>query len=249
MKWPNVNNLLAILKDNPTDNTAFTQLADVCLRYSGRAINKHKLHDYDSDDLEQLCRIVIWESIKTYNETRGMSFLVYARNRINYSLFDIAKREQARPSVNLDDEDFVHLAGSSNESTPLQIAEIKDEADVISEHLNKLLQPSERQLFDSYYVDGDTAVEIAKRLNITEKSIEFQILKLSRRLKAAGYNPVKGRGKAETQMEHHLECYQMRQSGMKRREIAKALGVSTQKITDWLYDVQRKRRRSNPNSR
>jgi len=119
---------------------------------------------------EELVQKTVFDAIRglgSYRVTRGNPeewIFGIARNNIRLEI----RRRASRPSVDGDISSYVETIDS--EMLPDEVLEQAETADIVRTALEKL-ESKEQAVLKAKYIEGHSAREIAKQINITEKAV------------------------------------------------------------------------------
>jgi len=123
-----------------------------------------------------------------FDAVRGLSTYDCSRGGIEEWLFGIARnnirieirRRASRPSV--DGDISFYLDRIENELLPDEVLEQQETAGIVREALGAL-EEKERFVLTAKYVDGLSALDIAGRMNVTEKAVHSLLYRARRSLR------------------------------------------------------------------
>jgi RNA polymerase sporulation-specific sigma factor len=191
------------LQKDSKDEEAFNAIHVALHKYIiGQAFHRFIIRGHDGKDLYQEALIVLWQkAIPSFDPTRGMSFLGFAKMCINRHLITILNsalnRKKDMPmnrSVSLDE-----IFGDENEDTNCSLANIlEDPNDFLKEIcfsedkektvevLRDMLSPFESMVL-YYYLEGMSYREMSRNISkvlerrCNEKSVDNALLRIRRK--------------------------------------------------------------------
>ncbi len=198
-----IDNFALRLQIDSEDEEAFNAIHLALHKYIiGQAFHRFIIRGHDGKDLYQEALIVLWQkAIPSFDPTRGMSFLGFAKMCINRHLITILNsamnRKKDMPmnrSVSLDE-----IFGDENEDTNCSLANIlEDPNDFLKEIcfsedkektveiLRNMLSPFESMVL-YYYMEGMSYKEMSKNISkvlerrCNEKSVDNALLRIRRK--------------------------------------------------------------------
>ena len=172
---------LAVLARNDRNAAAI-----LMSRYSKLISIKSEIYansETDSDDLRQEGLISLFRAIMSFDTGREVKFCTYAEVCIVNRMRTLAARAKKNPIVfeNIDDKtDEKELAA---EETPETIYLYKELISELLEGMNTLLTPVERTALE-FSMEGISYRAAAKRMGISEKSVDNAIQRARRKLRS-----------------------------------------------------------------
>ena len=142
-------------------------------KYSNMCITSSRLYD----DFLQEAKIAFYSSVKSFDEDAGITFGAYAKICIRNRLISCvrvhnSKKRQKRSNLN-DNYDF------GNPQDNLITREFEKKLFSLAQDC---LSPYEKKIF-SYYMAGEKAKEISKKIDRSEKSVNNAIFRIKAKLK------------------------------------------------------------------
>lgn len=175
---------LVLLCTSRNDSDAWSEL---CSRYLGVAkaqANKLSADPTEAEDLAQVGLIGFLRAVHSFNAEGKASFATYASRCIHNRIINAVKSSKAKRQIPSDlctsldrQSELVDTA-----LTPEQILLSRKEAQQISKAIHEKLTEKERQVF-SLYLSGLKYSEIARRLSVSEKSVESALSRARKKLK------------------------------------------------------------------
>jgi RNA polymerase sigma factor (sigma-70 family) len=171
--------LVSILKDDMSDNAAFTKLFSKLKTQTGW-IRDHLVLD-GHDDFDQFAMMVLMNAIKTYDKNRG-SFMYYYFMTLKGRLFAFMRSHEHKINVfhygMLRDIPNIEIDGEQ-----MKIDE-SDSFKRIMSNANRMFTPVEKTVFDSR-ADGQTYDSIAEISGFDHKKIDNALMRAKGKIKAA----------------------------------------------------------------
>lgn len=135
----------------------------------------------DADDLLQEGLLAVIKAAETFDPGKGVKFATYAdvctANRMKNV---IAKHVDITTDEELTDDE----ADSSSLSTPEDILIEREKMKELYDTISSLLSHKEWKIF-GLFLNGCSYSQIAKRLNVSEKSVDNSLMRTRRKLRAA----------------------------------------------------------------
>ena len=137
------------------------------------SIQRYYNNKHEYEDLMQEGNLVVLESIKDFDESRGVYFLGYVKTTLRYTYLNKHK-EKHHLSLNVavgdDGENELMDLLESDERSILDILIDSEERCGLRDALEKLTD-RQREVIIAYYIEGLSINDIAKRLGITYRTI------------------------------------------------------------------------------
>ena len=175
---------LVSLCKSQNDSDAWSEL---CSRYFPVAkvqASKLSFDRSETEDLAQVGLIGFLSAVHSFDEKGNASFATYAtrciHNRIVNSVKSSRTKRQIPPDLCMPLDDQSDLADTA--LTPEQLLLSRKEAQRISRTVSDKLTEKEQQVF-FLYLSGLRYSEIAKKLMISEKSVESALSRARKKLK------------------------------------------------------------------
>ena len=155
-------------------------------RYSGMVLSRassyvHKYDFLESDDLYQEGMIAVYFAVKAY-DFESAAFSTFARLCVDRAIISLVRKALSKKSVppqmlvELDDAaDGIALG-------PEQICLSKEKLSEFYEKLRRVLSNKEYDVLKAHIL-GLSYSQIAKKLNITEKSVDNALCRIKQKLK------------------------------------------------------------------
>ncbi len=173
-------------KDNKDFNHLLVKYKPLISYYT----TKYFIDSYGKEDIENIIRTVIWQSIKVYSP-QDPCFYNYISKRINYTLMSLLKSTKVKKRCS---DNNVSLSSiiidDNNPLTPLDIIGIKspssyddiDELNYINLQLWKVLSPTERTIY-KLFINSYNIAEISSKLNMGSRSVNNGFIRIKRKAK------------------------------------------------------------------
>ena len=140
----------------------------------------------EEDDLVQEGLLGLQRAIQTYDDALGVPFSAYARTCVRNRMLqaiEAAGRKKHQPLNSFLPMEDSSTANQGNEGqNPEEILLAEEAAGELNKMLSCMLSRLEGQTLD-LFLDGYSYAEIARQLNITEKSVDNALLRVRRKLK------------------------------------------------------------------
>jgi RNA polymerase sporulation-specific sigma factor len=171
-----------ILKAKEGDNLSFEKLAFHYLGLISKISSEYKAEGYETGDFVQESLLGLLNAVKTYNGDYGSSFRNYAMVCIKNRLNSIVKQSLRKKSL------------PQGSTIPLEDLEITDDSlnpesrMLTNERLASLFRKAKELLSAreysilNLYVSGYSYKEIARILNISEKSVDNALARSKKKL-------------------------------------------------------------------
>ena len=161
--------------------------SELCSRYSGVAkahAVKISADPTEAEDLSQVGLIGFLSAVHSYNAEGKASFATYASRCIRNRIINSVKSSKAKRQIPADL--CTPLDGQSELAdtalTPEQLLLSRKEAQLIKRTIDEKLTEKEQQVF-FLYLSGLKYSEIAKKLDVSEKSVESALSRARKKLK------------------------------------------------------------------
>ena len=165
------------------DETAFSQLFQqytplmdsVCARHLGNAPSEQELRSAMMD--------AFWDAIRTYDtQQSSVTFGLYVKICLNHKIADCKRKwKRFTPMLSLDTDEIAE-PGVNDNSNPVNYVIEQETYSELIQKMELLLSPKERRVW-LLFVEGATASEIAKKLNIEKKDAENAIFRARKKLR------------------------------------------------------------------
>lgn len=162
---------------------AFSQLFD---RYAPLIDSFYAKYAEDAPSEQELRSELIealWSAIRSYDTGREtVTFGLYAKICLGHKVTDcLRKWKRIKPLLSLD-TDEISLQGADEDSNPAYYVAQQEAYLELIRKTELLLSPKERRIW-LLFVEGSTASEIAKALNIEKKDVENAIFRARKKLR------------------------------------------------------------------
>lgn len=161
-------------------------------------VRKYFLVGADMDDLMQEGMIGLYKAILSFDNSTNYKFEAYAKICISRQVYNAIKQANSKKNLALntsvylggqgelgedgdDDEDNMIVVALEKEN-PESIALKKEQLNKFYDSIDKLLDYTEKQVLQMY-LNGDSYVDIAKKLNRTTKNIDNILTRIRTKLK------------------------------------------------------------------
>ena len=167
------------------DSDAFSALVEIYNPMLKKILNAYTTEEMSKEDVEDLSQeelIVFYRAIINFDkEQQNVEFGLYAKICVTNSMISL-KRAAAKKSNEalVGDEEMNSISDPDGEIPKL--FEMRESEKELGEQIEKTLSQYENEVW-SYYVNGFSSKEIAKKLNSSEKSIDNAIFRIRRKLK------------------------------------------------------------------
>lgn len=176
------------IKNGETE--AFTQLAGryiPLIRFKARSFT-----GIETDDLYQEGLLSLLNAAMTFNEDKNIKFSTYAGACIHNRFVSLSRKNgslkeiQQRDIDSLDNTDDFREPSAGNATDPELLVIERDELQHIRERLKSTLSPLETEVFH-LYMNGYRYREIAKKLSVSEKTVDNAVVRIRKKLKSLCY--------------------------------------------------------------
>lgn len=150
----------------------------------------------DIDDLIQEGMIALFKAVKTYDETKNVSFSAYAKTIVERQIINEIKRANNKKNAALKDyvalnnqggiqsenEDTYYILEAENFSIPENLMVSSDNIKQTLKQIKQALSTYELSVLE-LYLKGETYTSIAIKLNQSTKSIDNALNRIKNKLK------------------------------------------------------------------
>lgn len=175
---------LVSLCKSQNDSDAWSELCSRYFPVAKAQASKLSFDRSETEDLAQVGLIGFLSAVHSFDEKGNASFATYAtrciHNRIVNSVKSSRTKRQIPPDLCMPLDDQSDLADTA--LTPEQLLLSRKEAQRISRTVSDKLTEKEQQVF-FLYLSGLRYSEIAKKLMISEKSVESALSRARKKLK------------------------------------------------------------------
>ena len=176
---------LVSLCKSQNDSDAWSELCSRYFPVAKAQASKLSFDRSETEDLAQVGLIGFLSAVHSFDEKRDVSFATYAsrcmHNRIVNSVKSSRNKRQIPPDLCTPFDDQSELADTA--MTPEQFLLSQKEAQHICSTVREKLTEKEQQVF-FLYLSGLRYSEIAKKLAISEKSVEGALSRARKKLKS-----------------------------------------------------------------
>lgn len=141
-------------------------------------------HNMDEfDDYLQEGLLGLLQAVETYDKTKGVAFLTYAKVCIDHRLTNFVRKSSGKNKVPKKYIlGFDSITNIKTEDTPENIVIDKDEVEFLKQKAKFHLSKMEYKVF-VYYICGYSYSEISAKLNVPVKSVDNAINRIKTKLK------------------------------------------------------------------
>lgn len=168
--YSELNELLLKAKDGDIDSKE-----EILKRLQGlifKSIQKYYNNRFEYEDLIQEGNLVVLQAIEDFDNSKGVYFLGYVKTMLKYAYLN-KHRIKHHPSLNItlgdDNGEWIDLLESDN-LVPLDRI-IKLEVHTILHDALSILTDRQRQIVLAYYMERLSIGDIAKRLDISYRTV------------------------------------------------------------------------------
>jgi RNA polymerase sporulation-specific sigma factor len=178
-----INKLIDLVVSGDSD--AFTELVEIYNPLLKKALNSNTTEEMSKEDVEDLSQeelIAFYRAVINFDkEQSDVEFGLYAKICITNSMISY-KRAAAKKSNEalIGDDEMNSITDPDGEVS--MFFEMRESERELGEQIEKTLSAYENQVW-SYYVNGYSSKEIAKKLSSNEKSIDNAIFRIRKKLK------------------------------------------------------------------
>ena len=135
------------------------------------------------DELYSELMSALWHAVQTYDVEQGsVTFGLYAKICFKYKILDCRRKwKQLKPILSLDTDEITEPEADEDSNPAHYVVERENYLELIR-RMELLLSPKERRIW-LLFVEGSTATEIARALNIEKKEAENAIFRARKKLK------------------------------------------------------------------
>ena len=181
-----IGELLIGLKDGiPLSFEGILELYSPLVRsISLDAKRRFSISDSEYDDLLQEATIALYNSACSFDESKQVSFGLYAKICIKNRLISYIRRRENKLFGDFlgDCEDTLSDMSEAPESTPEQLIINKESFSELNKRINDALTPFESSVF-WLYLGGMSYSDIAEALSKPKKSVDNAIVRIKSKLK------------------------------------------------------------------
>ena len=178
-----INNLIDLVVCGDSD--AFTKLVEMYNPLLKKILNSHTTEEMSKEDVEDLGQeelIAFYRAVINFDkEQNDVEFGLYAKICITNSMISYKRAAAKKSNEALVGDDEMNSI-TDPESEVSKFFEMRESERELGEQIEKTLSAYENEVW-SYYVNGYSSKEIAKKLNSNEKSIDNAIFRIRKKLK------------------------------------------------------------------
>ena len=165
------------------DEGAFSQLFDQYTPLINSLCVKHGSDAPSEQELRSELIAAFWDAVRSFDVQReSVTFGLYAKVCLGHKITDcLRKWKRIKPVLSLD-SDEISMQGADEESNPAHYVVQRENYLELIRKTELLLSPKERRIW-LLFVEGSTAAEIAKELNIEKKEAENAIFRARKKLR------------------------------------------------------------------
>lgn len=157
-------------------------------------VGKYFMIGAEKDDIMQEGMIGLYKAVKSFNPEKQNSFKTFANLCIERQLITAIKTSNRQKNVPLnsylslnisaydddDDESLIDTFNSKTTEDPLDTITKKEYYSTVEQTIEKTLSVFEKQVLN-YYIQGQSYIQIAERLNSPVKSIDNAIQRIRKK--------------------------------------------------------------------
>ena len=167
------------------DSDAFSELVEMYNPMLKKILNAYTTEEMSREDVEDLGQeelIAFYRAIINFDkEQSNVEFGLYAKICVTNSMISLKRYAFKKSNESLvGDEEMNNITDPDGEVS--KFFEMRESERELGEQIEKTLSHYENEVW-SYYVNGYSSREIAKKLNSSEKSIDNAIFRIRRKLK------------------------------------------------------------------
>ena len=179
----NTNKLIELVISGDSD--AFSMLVEKYNPMLKKIFNSYTTDEMSKEDIEDLGQeglIAFYRAILNFDrEQSDVEFGLYAKICVTNSMISYKRASTKKSNESLiGDEEMNSITDPDGEVS--KFFERQESERELGEHIEKALSQYENDVW-SFYVNGYSSKEIAKKLNSSEKSIDNAIFRIRRKLK------------------------------------------------------------------
>ena len=178
-----INKLIDLVVSGDSD--AFTELVEMYNPLLKKILNSNTTEEMSKEDVEDLSQeelIAFYRAVINFDQEQSdVEFGLYAKICITNSMISY-KRAAAKKSNEalIGDDEMNSITDPEGEVS--KFFEMRESERELGEQIEKTLSVYENEVW-SYYVNGYSSKEIAKKLSSNEKSIDNAIFRIRKKLK------------------------------------------------------------------
>ncbi len=178
-----INKLIDLVVSGDSD--AFTTLVEMYNPLLKKILNSNTTEEMSKEDVEDLSQeelIAFYRAVINFDkEQSDVEFGLYAKICITNSMISYKRAADKKNNEALIGDDEMNSI-TDPEGEVSRFFEMRESERELGEQIEKTLSVYENQVW-SYYVNGYSSREIAKKLNSNEKSIDNAIFRIRKKLK------------------------------------------------------------------
>ena len=178
-----INKLIDLVVSGDSD--AYSELVDIYNPLLKKILNTYTTEEMSKEDVEDLSQeelIAFYRAIINFDkDQRGVEFGLYAKICVTNSMISYRRAASKKPNEALvGDDEMNSITDPDGEVS--KFFEMRESEEELGQQIEKTLSSYENEVW-SYYVNGYSSKEIAKKLNSSEKSIDNAIFRIRKKLK------------------------------------------------------------------
>ncbi len=178
------NQLILIVRDEKNNKSGKGAVSELISRYLKLILKRANTYSDNCSDVEDLTQegmLAFYKAVDSFDTENGAKFSSYAdicvTNRIKTVAANFARINEA-----IADEDPDERNIAVSEESPEHICVEKENSIIINNEILSVLAPLEVKVFE-LYLDGMPYKNIAKNLDISEKSVDNAVFRIRKKLK------------------------------------------------------------------
>lgn len=182
-KKSKVNNLIDLVISGDSD--AFSALVEMYNPMLKKILNSYATDEMSKEDIEDLSQeelIAFYRAIINFDkEQEEVEFGLYAKICVTNSMISYKRAAAKKSNESLVGDDEMNSIFDPDGEVS-KFFELRESERELGEQIEKTLSQYENEVW-SYYVNGYSSREIARKLNSSEKSIDNAIFRIRKKLK------------------------------------------------------------------
>lgn len=178
-----INKLIDLVVSGDSD--AFTELVELYNPLLKRILNSYTTEEMSKEDVEDLSQeelIAFYRAVINFDkEQSDVEFGLYAKICITNSMISYKRAASRKSNEALVGDDEINSI-TDPEGEVSKFFELRESERELGEQIERTLSAYENEVW-SYYVNGYSTREIAKKLNSNEKSIDNAIFRIRKKLR------------------------------------------------------------------
>ncbi len=154
-------------------------ITDEVIKAIKRDVWRYTKFGIDREDAEGISMVGLCKATKTYDETKGIPFLAYARNVIKYHHLDELRSRTKRGKIPI----YEYKRPIQDDDLTFELDEDKILTLMRIWKLIELLSPADQRILRFKYLEDLEVGEIASKLSVKTNSVHIMISRATRRLK------------------------------------------------------------------